>query len=619
MPDFLISFNNKHKGPELLELLKKPYGGRSVEGQYLDFAWGSAAVLYQCPGEKNIHLNNGHLFAWVGELVSEAVQTNNQSLAEQLKALRSANSRNIDSLKDNKFFEKLNGAFAVFYADESGVIIITDPLSFIQLYAAADKHDYPISIGTHPDLTSVVTDDDPDIDYISAAEFLDSGRTAFPSTMYKNIKQLSAGRCYIIKPADGRMEMKDFVYWSPPAEIKTGIDEQRLCEELADAIISAVRCRCKGGKTAVLLSGGIDSRLVMAAVPDRTDCTALTFCNSLNRETATAERIAKCLNRPWQVLYRDSEFLAKSTADIVGFIGCESEWVNAHPVGFEKQIRQAGFDNVLSGYLFDTYLKGFYCYDMVRLKRLAGLLPPKFERRSYDYSARISDFAKQNLKEDILKGLYERRAVMQKSIEKTQYSSAAEKLHIYPFSQSTAAAFWTASRRVLPLSLIAADRDLVDFAFKCPAELKLNKRIFEAAARKILGNCAKIPSANDGVTCGSGHIRRLVQRTIRRLSEIPPQLAGFKKVQHSWYDYQQYRQKSKCLAELINRYGGNIRRIDSFLFRKNALQLLKDKNTDWRFGFRLLQMSIWLGMIQEYRRNVRQFNKLDNRAGIHQS
>jgi len=135
--------------------------------------------------------------------------------------------------------------------------------------------------------------------------------------------------------------------------------------------------------------------------------------------------------------------------------------------------------------------------------------------------------------------------------------------------------------------------------------LKAGGRIFHEAVRGLYGPGARIPSANDGVRPESRHLWRLVQRAIRKSQDRWTQIAehcGRKApIQHSWHDYPAYWRQSRQLARLRHEYGPNLSRFDGVLFKASGQALLEDEHLFWEYGFRLLQLAVWLGIRNEYR------------------
>jgi hypothetical protein len=76
-------------------------------------------------------------------------------------------------------------------------------------------------------------------------------------------------------------------------------------------------------------------------------------------------------------------------------------------------------------------------------------------------------------------------------------------------------------------------------------------------------------------------------------------------IQHSWHDYQRYWRESEKLDELRKQYGSNLDRFDGVLFKESGRALLENKDINWRYGFRLLQLAVWLGIIEEYKKPLK--------------
>ena len=154
---------------------------------------------------------------------------------------------------------------------------------------------------------------------------------------------------------------------------------------------------------------------------------------------------------------------------------------------------------------------------------------------------------------------------------------------------------------------------LLDFAFRCPVELKLDNKIFLKSAMKIYGPGARIKCVNDGVRPGSSHISRLAQRAIsktqNRIIQLFEKLGKTSKSQHSWSDYQKYWSQSSKLKSFINEYGANLDQFDGCLFSKCGKDLLKSENIHWRNGYRLLQVAVWKGIVEDYQKQLKKITE----------
>jgi len=421
--------------------------------------------------------------------------------------------------------------------------------------------------------------------------------------MYTNVKQLNPGSLYCVYLGkNGNTLVQDFRYWSPPQELAEGFDVRELAEELAQSVISAVSERCCGGKVAVTLSGGLDSRLIMAAVPEEIECIGLTFGNTLNREMKTARRVCEVYNRQWFPLFRDKYFLERSLVEMVKLAGCEREWIHAHAVGFVEKIQETGADILFDGNGIDEFLKGFYAHDMVPVKRLGGILPTKYVKTRFDYENIINTFFKSHIKEDVIESRRARRKKFYNSNLDPNRTSMAEFLATYPHSQDD---FCVTQRRVLPIRTCGADRRILEVGYKCPVTLKLGDQILFMACRKIYAKGCCIPSANDGVRPCSSHLSRLAQRGIRKLQDrtinVLEKFGKKPRIQHSWHDYQEYWDDSVLFKRMIQDYGAYLDEFDEKLFKGRGQDLLKRKDMDYRNGYRLLQIAIWRDAVNIYR------------------
>ena len=617
MCDFLISSQKQYKGKYLLELLKVPYGERAPQGKFFDFQWGSVAILEErLARNNNIYTIDDTVFAWVGDLITDLSITVAGEFIELIADISKHQSKESNFLMRDSLFEKLNGAFAILTAYSDGFSIITDPMNFTPVYAGMDTQNNIASLGTHPDLVACISRDDICVDDVSTAEYLSYGCSTFPNTMHSNVKEINPGRLHINNTKNRNICPKEYVYWLPPPEISENYSENALAEELCSAFSSAVKDRCNNKKVAVLLSGGLDSRLIMALVPENVDCFGLTFSDSFNREAKTAKKVAECYNRKWFNLPRDCELVGNSMVGIVKLLGCECEWISAHAYGFAEKISDFDVDCLLSGQMFDSYLKGILALDFVIKKSSYGLLPSRYEKRAFDYVHQADDslrdvdteFWNTTLVQNVLGNVYERRREYYETNHEHMHRSI-ELLFLYPFSQFMDTANWFGDRKILPVQLVGFDRRLLDFAFKCPVELKLDNKIFLKAAMKIYGPGTRIKCVNDGVRPGSSHITRLAQRAMRKTQDkivrFYEKINKTSKFQHSWSDYQKYWSQSSKLKDLINEYGANLDQFDGSLFNKCGKDLLKSDNIHWRNGFRLLQVAVWKGIIEDYKKQLK--------------
>jgi asparagine synthetase B (glutamine-hydrolysing) len=608
MSDFLINFNPAADPQALLSLLQQPYDGNAPPGRCLQHPWGAAVILDEKIGTRGNVITNGQwTFAWVGELLfSEAQAEVNNALNELNRRGPCSSPQEVfDLLNRGGLLMALNGSFAAFISGPGMAVILTDPMGSVQVYAGKDDAGRLVAVGTHPDLVARLCGPDWLIDPVSVGDFLNTGTPCCPYTMHRNVREVWPGTVGVSMFPPGLPELHaEFRYWLPPDEVTKRSKEQDLMNEFVEGWKRAVVARCDGDRIAVQLSGGMDSRLVLASIPAAKQCVAVTLCDSMNREARFAREVARCYGREWMPLTRDPEYLGRTLIEATRFTGCEGEYHHGHTIGFAGRLRNQGFDSVFTGLLMDNNFKGYYAKDFVRVARLKGLLPARHVAVPMDYVNQVSDFCRRHLQNGGVEGILERRRVFEQSHFARGRESRWEWLDGYPYSQSCDNTGWVIERRVMPIRLPVMDRALLDLAFKVPMRLKAGGRFFEQAAIQILGQGRRIPSANDGVRPGSGHVSRLFQRAARKaqrqarsaLSKLGVRL----QVPHSWHDFPRYLRESSELGELIAQHGHRLRDFEDGVFKGDPTKLFRNPDVPWPVGYRLIQLAVWRSIIEQY-------------------
>ena len=598
MSDFIVSFDKNYPGSYLLNYLQKHNNSENPEGEFFEYPWGNLAVLKDTlSGKRNIYLEQGILFAWVGDLV---MPITNQSISSLIVSVNCI--MNGAALQSHwSVLSALNGAFAILIADNNSLLIITDPMGYTQVFLGKKtfKNYTYIFIGTSSQVLSSVSKNY-EYDHISLAEFLISGTSTFPYSNYRSIKELYPGTIYKYRICNGVSNERSLRYWSPPPE-DDGISEAELANSLRNALISSLQDRIiNSNKIGVCLSGGMDSRLIMALIPDSKECIGFTLCDSMNRETITAKRVAECYARSWYPVFRNSEYLANCLLETVKIIGCDFDWINAHTIAASGLISQHNIDVLLNGTEFDVYFKGYFAHEFRRCKRLFGLGQPYYEKVGFNCEENDVEPWRTLIRKSLFTDIMLRRESFRSFFYQENRSSLTEWFKLYPFSQDKIGACWAAERRILPQKFIAMDRRVLEIAFRCPTRFKLNNRLFSATTYGLWGAGKAIPLANNGVRPESGRISFVVQRSVRKAFDYFDDLHkyfGHKRLpQHSWHDYQNYWSHNLAMRKLVSRYGCNLDELNNILFCKSGLEIINIPHLRWDQGFRLLQLAVWLGV-----------------------
>jgi len=609
MADFILCFDPSLQDADLASFLQQLHESPPPEGVNLPCPWGAFGILRdQCIPGNNFAVSENIKVGWVGDLPQPFRE---EVLPRLVKAAQTADREGGFAtslqrcLTQSDCLNALNGAFAITIIGSTGACVITDPFATVQLYVGTDLNGVLKTVGTHPDLVARAAGEDYEIDPISICDFLNTGTPCWPQTMHRNVRELAPGSVHLfsINPS-GEVTRTSFAYWEPPLELNNSVREADLVQEFGTAWRQSVARRCDGSNIAVQLSGGMDSRLVMAAVPTEKNCVGLTLCDTMNREAQIARDVARVYGREWRTLQRHEEYVGQTALAATRFTGCEGEWHHAHSIGFADSIAEMGIDTVFTGLFMDNNFKGYYAKDLVRESRFGGLLSARFRVTSKEYVNQIGALCRDHLNTDAVSGSVHRRQTLFDSHFARQRQSPWEWLDGYPLTQASDNTGWIVERRVFPLRLPVMDRKLVDLAFQIPIQLKAGNRFFYRAAAAVLGPGRQIPNANDGVRPGSGHASFLMQRCVRKLEMQGRQtlaLLGVRMpVPHSWHDYQRYWAESRVLKELIAAHGNRLHEFTDAPFRTDPVQLLQRRDLPWRGALRLLQLAVWRSVLADY-------------------
>lgn len=606
MSDFLVDLGGVYAGKALVASIQRKYGVRPPNGAHCSFAWGTVAFVVGPNTQVLLDDEGGpeKKAAWVLISIGDLVAPSLKEIAEILSGLSECLGRDPGAQFDAKqLLSSLNGAFAMFFGRDEGFAVCTDPVGSVSIYVAVSREGAVKAVGTHPDLVARLTDSQDELDALSVCEFLNRGAPCFPNTLYTRVKELGPGRVYWFG-RDGHRWSKHRgeTYWLPPEEADN-FDIRTAADELATKFVAAVKDRCTGGRVGVYLSGGLDSRIVLASVPRERECVAVTFCDKINREARTAQRVAKVYGREWIPLFRDTNYLARHLRPVGQLIGSECEWLHAHGAGFAGALTDLGFEIILTGLLMNNLVRGYYAADVRRKRRLLGLLPPKYEIVPFDYAGSVSPFCMKAIHSRVIEGSVERLRDYSMRHFGHNRPSRCEWLDVYPFSQAGDNTMWVAERRLVPMRLATLDRRILDLVFRLPISIKLDTRFYKRVVGSVCGKGARIRNANDGISPTSGYVLAIFQRSLRKAEDWVQKslrLCGRRSVvHHSWHDYQHYWETNPLIQEQVHKYWQRLKIFEGEVFQVSVDSLICDPSLIWKNGFRILQLALWRDIVEE--------------------
>lgn len=209
------------------------------------------------------------------------------------------------------------------------------------------------------------------------SDFLSLGYIPSPWTIYENISKLLPGSYLELSAEDGKASIHRF--WRPTFAHNRHISFQDAAAETRMLVQKAVdRCLEEQPKTAVLLSGGIDSNLVMALCAKAKKPVNLSYTVGF-AETAYDERaLALCSAAHMQIINRQHEILPNDWS-----ILRDLQKLNGEPFGDSSIIpttiaMQQGIgqvDCMFTGSGGDELFGGYRRYQALCWRRLTRWLP----------------------------------------------------------------------------------------------------------------------------------------------------------------------------------------------------------------------------------------------------
>lgn len=438
-----------------------------------------------------------------------------------------------------------NCALIVFDAAAREVHLVNDAAGAFPVFECESADGWIFS--SHPDILAAAAGEQERRDEVSMAEFAVASMVTPPFTFYERIRATAHGTTVSISVDTGAVSRRRHFEFEFRGSAKD--TEQELAVELAEALKNSIRRRThpRFGLPVIALSGGADSRLLLACMDDPSRALAFTCYDQPNRELKTAERVAAAFGTRHLLLQRSPDYYAGNAEEGVRISGGMGTFANNHFLGMLDRLRAEGMGTLLTGCYFDYLFKG------LALNRRENKLTGREELAPYS------------------RRFYFRQWVPSTPLMASVRERWDEHIPAAFRAQSTdAEVFGVESRRSFPLCyegdnqqrvvpqrltgwfLPVADRGVLDVYRRIPGRMKLNRSIFLRAANRLLEQSAakRVPDANTGAPLSASRVREWfscnIQRVQRKFRSVKRSLAS----DGSWPDWQYYVAHSARLAEL---------------------------------------------------------------------
>ena len=489
----------------------------------------------------------------------------------------------------------LNGAFAVFISNFKGEnYVITDRMGFTPIYYKCQKD--CITLSSYLDALDSKYDEN--LDLVSLGEYLNYGRVEHPNTYYKKVKQLDPGSIY--KISDQSIS-KIKTYYTFKFKWR-GEKPKQLIEELKDAINISVYERTLPilGKSGIFLSGGMDSRGILASARQPSEIVTSTFYDEINAEYETAHEIAKRYKSTHIGLQRTKEHYIKNSPDSVNLMSGQWSVLEGHYTGFIDKILDLDVDNWLTGCFADWMFKGLasntrylkiFGKNIPTIKRLdkfnSVYYKPKFDMTNPELNIEI-----EKRKHTVLKDIYNYKA--------EEFDWNIERTRLFPMNREPDMGSRHILARVLRWDPVLADNRLIELFERIPVSQKLENYIWGNAIAKICRGNNDIKDNNWGARVDANNYQRIfsfLKENIRRkLSNKNSKSVGNVSTTGSWPNYYRVTLESEVLPIIwksLNKDSfDTIEKITGMNYQKMSYLDIAKQNLE--YFYRILTILIWL-------------------------
>jgi asparagine synthase (glutamine-hydrolysing) len=438
-----------------------------------------------------------------------------------------------------------NCVIVIHDAPRGKLYLRTDPAGALPVYSC-ECSGMPVW-GSHPDVLAAVAGETGRADAVSLAEFILASTVTPPFTYYERIRAVEPGTLIVFDLPEKRQSQRRYFTFDFQGDPKTPEDE--LADVLAVAWRQAVRRRTlpRFGRPVVALSGGLDSRLILAAMSQPERALAFTCYDAPNRELQYARSIARAVGAAFLPLQRSPDYYGENAEAGVRISGGMGTFANNHFLGVLERLHAEGLQTMLTGCYCDYLFKALPLNRRIHWFSGRETVAPFAD--AFYFSRWIPDTP---LATQVLQRWEDRfpAALRERQDDATLFE--VEVRRTFPLSYEG-----DNQQRLVPQRMTGWCPPLVDLELlrvyrRIPPSMKLNRGLFLKAARRVLAGspAGRVPDANTGARLSASPLEVALfsnwLRIRRRLRAVRRSLAS----DEAWPDWHYYYRHSPVLERL---------------------------------------------------------------------
>jgi asparagine synthase (glutamine-hydrolysing) len=254
-------------------------------------------------------------------------------------------------------FNVLDGSFfiSIYDRQKKSIVLITDRLSSRLFLFTKNQNGFFFS----NDIRSLLLNQEikPDLDYQSVSEFIRFSMILEDRTLIASIKTIKPGCIFEISRSNEKQEF----YWTINYDETWSKTSDYYREELSKAFAKATIGLITEQTTGLMISGGLDSRLIAASakVSER-ELVSISFGGFQNDEVKLAKRVSNICKFPFNFIERNPNYYSNNFQNATEISQGLYSFIHAHMIGLGEQITNLGIDSLLNGWGLDLLFSGSY-------------------------------------------------------------------------------------------------------------------------------------------------------------------------------------------------------------------------------------------------------------------
>ena len=399
--------------------------------------------------------------------------------------------------------------FAIYDATQRELLLANDRFSSYPIYWTRSPQG-ALVFGSYVHAVLQAPEVPRDLDERAVRELFHFRRVLGTRTLNHAVSMLAPATLLRFRHADSRGGEVRLEPWFQLDYRPERRSEGEWAEALAEACRGSIRRTMEGDeRTGLLLSGGLDSRMVVAASERPVRCFHMN--DSRNQEYETARRIAAAAGYEFTYLERPGDHYAALFEDAVAIGNGQYAFIGAHTIGL---LPPGEVDAMLHGYAPDLHFRGTTLPHANRTafgKTYRTTLDPRIT--ADDVATQMVARLKYSQRGDRPQQLFAK--TWAEDFEASMLASAQEMVDearphsadpydwflwpdIWYYCKFPSFLFVSSIRTFLPERSFLVDKELLDLHLRMPVGARANSRIWNRAVRRLAPRVAAVPDANTG-------------------------------------------------------------------------------------------------------------------------